>query len=92
MDLSLIPRWPPPEIKAVRFVYPRKRKPSQTLRSLLIALIAISVVTRKLYLRSFTTERLLWDDCKCMLDKGVRRYALLTATDLCICAIVCTRS
>ena len=69
MDLSLIPKLPPPESKAVRFVYPCQRNALQNLRSLLIALVATLVVTRKLYLRSYAAEKLLWDDCKCMLDK-----------------------
>ena len=69
MDLSLIPKLPPPESKTGKFVYSRKQKVLQNLRTLLIALVAILVVTRKLYLRSYATERLLWDDSKCMPDE-----------------------
>ena len=71
MDLSLVPRLPQPDSKAVRFVYPRKRNRPQIVRRLLIDLIFILAVIRKMYLRSWATERLLWDDCKCMLPEDI---------------------
>jgi hypothetical protein len=88
MDLSLVGKLPPPQTEAVRFVYPRETNHLKKIQMVLITFTAILIMTRRLYLRRWTTQPLLWDDCTCKFLGCRKVQGWLTQVDLFLWSLV----
>ena len=67
MDLSLVPKLPPPSSEAVKFVYSRPTRYLNTLQSVLIAAAIMFYLLRELCHCDHRAHHLLWDDCELLL-------------------------